>query len=115
MAAKAQKKPIDNSAHFKHTEYKFRDSLYNAIVRRYGAKGNAWQKSDTFVWSGAIYTVGDWIPALAFLYFVYFITNFTYAHYGWFKAITVLAVMALIRVNAMVRKLDQMIRLMKGE
>jgi hypothetical protein len=108
------KSPVDNSEHFRNTEYHLRDKVYNWLVRRYGQKGNVWQTSDTVVWQGAIYHVWPWIPALLFIYVTYFIANWTYEHYGMFRALTVLAVMMLIRVNTLVRKLDQLIRVMKG-
>lgn len=108
------KEPVDNSAFLEHTEYPARDKVYNWIVMRYGEKGNPWKKSDTLVFYGFIYHLWDFIPSLLFIYFTYWIVNYSYVHYGWFKAITVLAVMFLFRVNALLRVQRQTNRLLKG-
>lgn len=104
------KEPVDNSMHYRDTEYPMRDKVFNAVVRRYGKKGNEWKSSDDIVWGGAIYHLWDFVPLLIFVYFVYFVTNWTYDKYGWFRAIVVLAIMVIIRLNAMTRKLDQINR-----
>jgi hypothetical protein len=108
----------ENRYPFRQTEYPFRDKIFNNIVRRHLSdgkkkKGLPWTKSDDFVWGGSIYVVWDFIPQLLFLFFVYYIVNMTYDHYGWFKAITVLGVMVLIRVNSLIRQQQTTNRFLK--
>lgn len=106
--------PVDNSQHYKTTDYKLKDTIYNAIVKRYGKNGHVWKKSDTFVWEGSIYYVWDYFFIILFLYFVYLAGNYFYDHYGLWRAVMFVAVMFLLRINTLIRKVDKMNRLLKG-
>jgi hypothetical protein len=106
------KTPVDNSIHFKHTEYHLRDKLYNKIVARYGAKGNLWTSSDTFVFGGFLYFIWDYFIMVLFLWLIYFAANFFYEKYGLWRAISFLFVVILIRINMLIRvqnKIDKTI------
>jgi hypothetical protein len=107
---KARKEPVDNTMHYRETEYPARDKVFNWVVRRYGLKGNKWKTSDDVIFGGVVYHVWDWIPILLFIYFVYFITTWVHDKYGLFRALVVLAIMVIMRLNAVVRKLDQINR-----
>lgn len=107
------KEPVDNSKFVRHTEYPGRDAIFNAIVRRYGKKGNIWTKSDEFIWGGALYYVWDYFFALMFIYLVYWLATATYDRFGLFKAMMVVTAMTLLRINALVRKLTLNNQLMK--
>jgi hypothetical protein len=106
---------VDNSNYLRNTEYPMRDSIFNAVVKRYGVKGNHWKRSDDMVWGGALYHVLDYFFMILFVYFVYIVANFTYNRYGVFKAAMVIVVMALIRLNALIRKVDLTNRLLKKQ
>jgi ABC-type protease/lipase transport system fused ATPase/permease subunit len=113
MAKKSKKMPVDNSEFYKSTEHPIRDHVYNGIVARYGKKGNKWEKSDTFVWGGAIYQLWDMFWIVVFIYIVWFIVTWTYDRYGMFKAIVTLAIFFLIRINSLVRQMAQANRYLK--
>jgi hypothetical protein len=107
------KEPVDNSEYFKHSEYPVRDSIFNAVVKRYGVKGNHWKRSDEFVWNGAIYYVWDYFLMVLFIWFTYWLATAMYDHYGLFKAMMVVVVMFLVRLNSLVRKVDLTNRLLR--
>jgi hypothetical protein len=106
------KEPVDNSEFYEHTAYPKRDKIYNAVVARYGKKGNLWTKSDTFIFYGFIYTIWDYFIMVLFLWLIYFAANFFYEKYGLWRAISFLFVVILIRINMLIRvqnKIDKTI------
>lgn len=106
---KTKKIPVDNSLHFRHTDFPMRDKVFNGIVTRYGTKGNKWEKSDDQIWGGAIYFIWDWAMILVFIYFMWFMFNFMQKSYGDVHAIAFLLIMILFRLNIMIKKLSKMI------
>jgi hypothetical protein len=92
-----------------------RDKVFNFLVKRYEKKNHVWKWHDDFIFGGFIYYIWDWIPMLLYIYVTYLVVNYTYGRYGWFRGILVLGVMVLIRINALIRKVDLTNRLLKGK
>jgi len=107
------KESVDNSKFYRMTEHKLKDKVFNLVVLRYGYKGNKWQKSDDFVWGGFIYYIVDYFWLLIFIYFIYAMGNLLYNKYGLWKAVMFVVVMVLIRLNSLIKKVDQTNRLLK--
>lgn len=108
-----KKPPVDNSEFYSLSEHKLKDMVFNAVVRRYGKNGHKWEKSDQFIWHGAIFVVIDYFWMLVFVYFVYIAGSFIYNKYGLWRGVLFICVMFLIRINSMVRKLDATNRILK--
>jgi hypothetical protein len=104
------KEPVDNAEFYEHSEFPRRDKIYNAIVARYGKKGNRWSKSDTFVWKGFIYHIWDYFWMVVFIYIIYWAANALYDHYGMWRAISFIFVVILIRINMLIRVQKKMDR-----
>lgn len=109
--------PEEYRKELRHSPFPFRDAIYNALVKQHAKRGKSWTTSgffsDKVFWSATLDQCWPWVPTLAFLYLMYFLANFTYVHYGIFKAATVLVVMATIRLNALVRQQAYTNRLLK--
>ena len=103
--------------HLRNTEFPIRDAIYNWLIVKHAKKNKPWTTtgffSDKIFWSAALDQAWPWVPTLLFIYFVYFIATFFYDHYGIFRAICVLTVMCIIRINALVRQTSYTNRLLK--
>ena len=104
---------VDNSKFFQRSEYPMRDAVFNWVVRRYGRLGHKWKKSDQFIFYNAIYFIWDYFWIIIFLYLIYWIANAMYERYGMWRAVLVIGVIFLLRMNQIIRKLDQQIKLLK--
>lgn len=104
------KAPVDNSKSYRFTEHPFRDKVFNAIVARYGKKGNLWEKSDDFVWGNGIYVVWDYFWWLFLIGAIWWVLSLIQKHQGWEHAallVGVLIFVQLMRVNRALRKIDK--------
>jgi hypothetical protein len=98
-------KIIDNSASYRNTEHHFRDKVFNWFVRLYERKGKRWEGSDDFLFGGFIYVLWDLFASVVFVWIMYFLVNWVYDRYGLFRALSLIAVGLLLRINTMIRKL----------
>jgi hypothetical protein len=100
------KKPIDNSAHYKHSGHKLKDRIYNSIIDRYGKKGNPWKTSDAIVWGGTVYelpTIFGYIIQVAFFWWLATLAIKRYdgdTNYG----IMMLLILALWRIGMLLKQ-----------
>jgi len=103
-------KKQDYSQYLRESEYPARDKFYNWLVRTHEKRGKPWTTagwfSDEFFWSFFLDYVWAWVPSLLFLYVTYYLATFMYDKYGLFRGVAVLVVMALLRVNTLIRKVD---------
>jgi hypothetical protein len=101
-------KKEDYSKYFRHSEYPFRDSWYNSLVKMHEKRGKPWTTegwfSDRVFWSSFLDQAWPWIPMLVFLYVFYWMTGWIYDHYGTARTVIFVAVMMLFRVNALIRQ-----------
>lgn len=110
MTNKPKKMPIDNSEFYKHTDSPARDVVFNAIVKRYGVKGNAWEKSDGVVWGGAIYVVSSYFGYMLIVALLWWLLSATIRLQGDTHAILLMLILMfiqLLRMNATLRKIDK--------
>lgn len=109
--------PDEYKVHLRHSEYPFRDAIYNWLVTKHAQKGKSWSTegffSDRVFWNATLDQVWPWVPVLLFIYLVYFLASWTFDNYGMFKAILVVAVMVIIRVNALVRQVTYTNKILK--
>lgn len=104
-----KKPPVDNSAHYKETDHKIKDKIYNATVRRYGKKGNRWTFSDTIVWSGFIYEVPAWVGYVAQFWLFWYLAHLYTDRNGGDPAygLVFLGVLIIIRMAMLSRQLTR--------
>jgi len=111
--------PAEYEKELRSTPFPFRDAVYNAILTQHAKRGKSWTTrgffSDKLFWTALLDQVWPWVPSLLFIYAMYIIAAYTYDHYGLFKAVTVIAVMGLIRLNALVRQVSYTNRILKEE
>jgi hypothetical protein len=106
---------VDNSVHYRRTAYPRRDAVFNYVVKMYEKKGKVWQTSDDLVFGGFLYFWWDWFTVVMFLWFVYFVATWTYDRHGLFRGVAVIAVMALLRINALIREVRRTNKILSGE
>jgi len=109
--------PQEYEKELRSSEFPFRDAIYNWFVTTYAKRGKPWTTkgffSDKVFFNALLDQVWPWVPTLLFIYLVYFLATWTYDHYGIFRAICVLTVMCIIRVNALVRQVTYTNKLLK--
>jgi hypothetical protein len=108
--------PEEYVKHLRVSAYPFRDAIYNALVKLHARKGKPWTTegffSDKLFWNTFLDQVWSWIPSLAFIYLMYIVATYTFDKYGLFRAVTVIAVLVLVRVNSVIRQISLTNRLL---
>ena len=100
---------------YRETEYPVRDAVFNWVVAKHLAAGKKpWRKSDDVVWGGALYHVLDFFFLVIYIWFVWWIVTLVYDKFGMFKAIVMLSIFALIRLNNIVKGVNLTNRLLKS-
>jgi len=109
--------PEEYQKEIRHSEFPMRDVVYNWLVAKYAKKGKVWTTkgifSDRVFFNALLDQAWPWVPTLLFIYVVYFLASWAFSRYGIFKAILVVAVMVIIRINALVRQVSYTNRLLK--
>lgn len=88
-----------NRQFYKHTEYPSKDKIYNWVVDLYTKKGKKWEKSDTFVFSGALYIAYDYAGYLMLFWILWWFVGVLQRTKGEFYAIAFLMIFGLVRLG----------------
>ena len=87
-----------------------RDKMYNFVVKRYKKNNHVWRQSDERIWKNSIYVVLDYIWLLCWIGILWLIINGSLKRVGFEKTVFVVAMIFLIRINALVKQLVKLNR-----
>jgi len=99
-----------NAQYFKDTESKWKDNLFNSIIKRYSKNGRQFMFSDRFVWTGAVYTLPEIFGYIIFFAIFLYLGHLSLNRYGEFRTFMFFMLLLIWRVNIMVKfmgKLNQ--------
>lgn len=82
--------------------------IYQWVKCRYYENDRPWKKSDVFVWKGACLHMGTWIGIVIFVTIFGWLFLKTYDLFGIGKLISMIAVIVLIRLNMLIKLLNEL-------
>jgi len=93
-----------------NTGQPIRDKIFNFVVARYKKFNHLWRKSDQRIWGNSIFVVVDYIWLLVWIGALWLVINGSLKRVGFEKTVFVVAMIFLIRINALVKQLVKLNR-----
>ena len=89
----------------KNTGQPIKDQIFNWVVHRYKKNNHEWHISDDKIFNGFIYGVLGYLGYVIFFALMWWIISITQKKWGDMKALFVVLLIILVRLNIMIKQL----------